>query len=233
MVCSMKEKTRGAAKKGGRGESMDMENAFRQTGFLPLAEGLFYFPCGDAPLSAEVFLIPGRECAWFFDCGNGEHALNAIRAVPGRKRAVISHFHPDHMGNVHQADFERVYLGDFAYRKAGDNLCAVAVTACTAAEDAIDMHILPLPSCHAKGSLMLTYGKYVFLGDGIYAGNKNGQRAYNATVLWETIRALEGVSAQYAVLSHRAPEIVPCRDVLAELKAIYAKREKNAAYILL
>ena len=220
-------------RKEGRGESMDRESAWRRAGFLPLAEGLFYFPCGDAPLSAEVFLIPGRECTWFFDCGNGEYALNAIRAVPGRKRAVISHFHPDHMGNVHQAGFERVYLGDFAFRKAGGNGCAVAVTARIAAEDGTDIHILPLPSCHAKGSLMLEYGRYVFLGDGTYAAHKNGQRVYNATVLWETIRALEDVGAEYAVLSHRAPEIVPRRDVLAELKAIYAKREKNEAYILL
>ena len=81
-------------RKEGRGESMDRESAWRQAGFLPLAEGLFYFPCGDAPLSAEVFLIPGRECTWFFDCGNGEYALNALRAVPGRKRAVISHSIP-------------------------------------------------------------------------------------------------------------------------------------------
>lgn len=212
---------------------MSNESIWLQAGFLPLFEGVCYYPKGENPLSAEVFLIPGKENIWFFDAGNGEGALRAIRSIPGRKKAVISHFHPDHMGNALHAGFEQVYLGDFAFRKAQDKAKCICVTEKIEIEDGVSLCILPLPSSHAKGSLMLEAGKLLFLGDGTYSTMKNGKKAYNATVLRETLQALKETQAEYVVQSHREPLIALRQEVMGQMQSIYEKREKNQPYILL
>lgn len=199
-------------------------------GRIFLSDRVFYWPKGTDPLCAEVFAIQGDAHTWFFDVGNGARALQNIRGLPGKKCAVISHFHPDHMGNVHGAEWTQLYLGDFACKKAG---MGQAVTGKCVLQDGILLTVCPLPSSHAKGSLMLEAAGFLFLGDGIYSTVKNGKRCYNATLLLEGIRALGGMQAEYCVLSHAEPLVQKRQDVILGLQRIYDQRRQNEPYIFL
>ena len=83
-------------------------------------------------------------------------------------------------------------------------------------DDGVKIHFFPLPSTHAKGSLGMEVDEtYAFLGDGIYPMQKNGQALYNANLLADQLRVLHSLKAE----------------VIAELEAIYARRQSQSMYI--
>ena len=60
------------------------------------------------------------------------------------------------------------------------------------------LHLFPIPSSHAKGSLALEVDEtWCFLGDAAYATQKNGQTVYNAERLLAEIRVLKNVRAPH------------------------------------
>lgn len=91
--------------------------------------------------------------------------------------------------------------------------------------------IMELPSSHAKGSLMLQYGDYVFTGDGTYCTTKNGKHVYNANLLFDEIQTLENLDCKYLCLSHERNFIQKKETVLKLHKDIYSRRKVNEAYI--
>ena len=96
----------------------------------------------------------------------------------------------------------------------------------------MNLHIFPLPSSHAKGSLALEINeKYCFLGDGVYAMQKGEKRLYNAGILKEEIEILKNIKAQHFMLSHRNPFDNSKDSVIRLLDGIYAKRKSGEPYI--
>ena len=91
--------------------------------------------------------------------------------------------------------------------------------------------IMELPSSHAKGSLMLQYGDYVFTGDGTYCTIKKGEHVYNANLLFDEIQTLENLDCKYLCLSHERNFIQKKETVLKLHKDIYSRRKSNEAYI--
>lgn len=91
--------------------------------------------------------------------------------------------------------------------------------------------IMELPSSHAKGSLMLQYGDYVFTGDGTYCTSKNGEHVYNANLLFDEIQTLEKLDCKYLCLSHDKNFVQKKESVLSLHKNIYSRRKSNEAYI--
>lgn len=57
-------------------------------------------PAAEAPLSADVGLVQTDGMLWIYDVGASPAAADAINGLPGKKTVVLSHFHPDHMGNL-------------------------------------------------------------------------------------------------------------------------------------
>lgn len=198
-------------------------------GRIPISERIAYWPGTHHPLCAEVVTVRGDGYTWVFDAGSGPAAAAHIRALPGRKNLIVSHFHPDHMGNWDQVEWKKLYLGDYACGK----ICAgTAVTEEMSFEDGAALRVFPLPSSHARGSLALEVdGQYLFLGDGIYGTMKNGERVHNQTVLLSLIRTLESSSAPYFALSHAVPFVQPRDQVLSDLKTLYARRDPRSPYI--
>ena len=97
----------------------------------------------------------------------------------------------------------------------------------------LSLHIFPLPSSHAKGSLALEVNnKYCFLGDGIYAMQKGSGQLYNAGLLREEIEVLKNVKADKFMCSHKTPFERPKKVVIRWLESIYNKREKDNPYIM-
>lgn len=189
-----------------------------------------YLPSSEKPLSAEVFIVHMTDATYVFDVGASDEALETVNQITSPKRIVISHFHEDHMGNIKRINLQQedvVYGGDFTGKKVPE-----AVVVKERISMGPDVDIFPIPSSHSKGCLGLRCGEYAFLGDSTYAFRKDGQIAYNVSVLHETIRVLEELPAQKFVLSHKLPEIREKESVLNELREIYKLRRPGEAYII-
>ncbi len=74
--------------------------------------------------------------------------------------------------------------------------------------------------------------EYLFVGDAIYPMYKDGKRVYNQQFLRSQIEFLEQLKADKLFLSHGKKPIVPREVIVAFLKSIYEKREKENPYIV-
>lgn len=190
-----------------------------------------YIEAVENPLSADIGIIRGDKFTWLFDVGFGEAPLAALQEEKGRVNAVISHFHPDHTGNLASLSLSGLYVGanTFKYTRTG-----TVVDKDIFMEDGPDFHIFPLPSSHAKGSLgMEVNGEFVFVGDALCSTIKSGKEVYNAGILKELIGVLERIRAKYVLISHNMDAMEEKISVIERLKKIYLQREKNNPYIFL
>lgn len=198
-------------------------------GFIRLNDIVSYFPACNEPLSADVGMIQGSTLTWFFDVGNCNAVLEAVNSTEGGKGVIISHFHPDHMGNLGGVDFRECYVSSNTFKYCR---CGTVVGNDLYIEDGASLHIFPLPSSHAKGCLGLEVnGTWAFTGDAVYATRKEGRIVYNAQLLLEEIRVL--FKAEWIIQSHNMGEPKPKAEVLKELREIYSLRVKDEAYIKL
>ena len=195
---------------------------------IKVTDRISYIKAPEKPLSADVGIVEGDESVWIFDVGADESVPISLNKIPKPKNAVISHFHPDHMSNLEHVDLNEVYLGanTFKYAKRG-----TVVDKDVFIDDGITIHIFPLPSSHAKGSLGMEIGDYAFLGDAACSTTKQGKTCYNASVLKEEIAVLEKLSAKFFLISHDEKFIRPKEKIIAELLEIYSKRDPKESYI--
>lgn len=193
--------------------------------WLSLDSGIRYLKSTADPLSADIGLIRGKDHLWLFDVGAGAQALERLQALPQKPCVVLSHFHPDHMGNLDKLDWEALYLGRYTFQKTG---FGTVVRKSLTISDGIQLTIFPIPSSHAKGSLGLEVNEaYAFLGDAVYSSIKQGRTVYNATLLKDTIASLRTLRAPYFLLSHAEPFVQKKEEVLAMLEDIYAQRKPS------
>lgn len=195
---------------------------------IRICDRISYIKASEEPLSADVGIIEGDECVWLFDLGCSDDAVNEINSIEKPKNAVISHFHPDHMGNLGRVNIAEVFLGTNTFKYAK---CGTVVDKDIFIDDGMKIHIFPLPSSHAKGSLGMETGEYAFLGDGTYATMKQRRICYNASVLKEEIAVLKKLSAKFFLVSHDEKFIRGREEVIAELEEIYSKRDPKESFI--
>lgn len=193
-----------------------------------ITEQISYIPAIESPLSADIGIIRCDDGVWIFDVGNSEEAAAVVSALPGKKNVVLSHFHPDHAGNIERITYDALYGGAFTCRRFG---IGTAVNKDLYFENGI--HLFPLPSSHAKGCLGLEYGDYAFLGDATYSTMKSGQVAYNTGLLQEMLAVLKDIQAGWFLLSHSEPFACPKAEVVAQLEEIYSLRKPHDPYILI
>ena len=195
---------------------------------IRISDRISYIKATENPLSADVGIIEGDEFIWIFDIGADEAVPMSLNVFEKPKNAVISHFHPDHMGNLEHVELNEVFLGanTFKYAKRG-----TVVDKDIFIDDGAKIHIFPIPSSHAKGSLGLETGEYAFIGDAAYATMKQEKACYNVSVLKEEITVLKNLSAKFFLISHDEKFIRPKEEIIAELKEIYSKRDPKESYI--
>lgn len=98
--------------------------------------------------------------------------------------------------------------------------------------DGFSIEIHHVPNSHAKGSLLLQVdGEYIFMGDSLYSKVEGETYVYNAQLLKEEIELLKKLPGSKIFSSHEARPIKEKAGVVRFLEQIYAKREKNDAYI--
>lgn len=193
-----------------------------------ITDRISYFPATEAPLSADVGIIRCDDELWIYDVGSSEEVAESVNALPGHKNIVLSHFHPDHTGNVSRMAYDMLYAGAFTCRKLEKG---TVVDSHLHFKNGI--HLFPLPSGHAKGCVGLEYGDYAFLGDATYSTMKAGQIAYNAGLLKELITVLKSLQANWFLVSHSEPFAHPKEEVIAQLEEIYARHDRYEPYIFL
>ncbi len=196
---------------------------------IKIHDRIEYLPASENPLSADVVIVHGDTSDWVFDVGACDEAFSVIQSLKSTRNVVISHFHADHSTNVSRITYDKLYCGDFTAKKFAD---ATAVTSVLSFDDGINIVLFPIPSAHSKGSIgMLVDKAYAFLGDATYCSMINGKPGYNAGLLQATIKALEGIDAEYFCLSHENGFIKKKNEVLENLKWIYKSRDSHEAYI--
>ncbi len=198
------------------------------TDFVKINERISYIPPTENPLSANIGIVRGEKSVWLFDLGCSNEAAEAINSIDMPKNAVVSHFHPDHMGNLDKLDLNEIYLGANTFKYAK---CGTVIDKDVFITDGIALHIFSLPSSHAKGSVGLEAGEYAFLGDATYTTRKQGKACYNASVLKEEITVLKKLSAKFFLLSHDEKFIRTKEEVIAGLEEIYSRRDPKESYI--
>lgn len=213
-------------------------------------------PSETSPLSADVYAIRGETAWWIFDVGACDKAVDFINnlpcdgAAPLKKNIVISHFHRDHFFNLPRVHFDNLYVGRETFRHCDETIRARSGTQVVESpllfEDGLRIQIEPIPSSHAKGSLMLTVdddaqtcdgvdvagvqscGAIAFLGDSTYPTvNHNGPDFYNLQLLYQQIQFLKGCPAQQFYMSHRRLVLREKESILQILEGYYAQRQPN------
>lgn len=193
-----------------------------------ITEQISYIPAIESPLSADIGIVRCEDGLWLFDVGSSEEAAAVVNALPGAKNVVLSHFHPDHTGNIERITYNALYGGAFTCRRLG---MGTTVDEHLYFENGV--HLFPLPSSHAKGCVGLEYGDYAFLGDATYSTMKSGQIAYNAGLFREMISVLKALQADWFLLSHSEPFACPKTEVVAQLEEIYSLRKPHDPFVFL
>lgn len=224
---------------------------------VSITKDISYIKSSTEPLSAEVGIIESKEYLYLFDVGNNKEVGKYLQMLPKKKKIVLSHFHPDHIGNIGTISFETLYVGANTEKYLQHYIANYVtekieeftelesnvkdkksryriVSEPIVIEDDIKIEIYPIPNSHAKGSLALLVDEsYLFLGDALYCKTKDGKCVYNAQLLKEEIELLKKLSAKYIVSSHAIPPVREKSKELAKLEEIYAKRQKDNAYIII
>lgn len=184
-----------------------------------LGEHIRYLPASQQPLSAEVYCIQGRKGTYLYDVGNNEQSLLFLHSIPNLSAAVLSHHHADHTGNILKTKNDTVYVGDFTREKLGFGR---VVAEKTELEEGIT--VIPCPSVHTRGSLLLNvYGEYCLIGDLFFY-----KKPVPMDFAGQMIEALTQVDTQYFVVSHSGTENKFDRKTfLLELKKEFAKEESQ------
>ena len=188
---------------------------------IQLTPEISYLPSVENPLSSDVvFIKPDHsDTTWIFDTGTNGEAAELINAVEGPKNIVISHFHPDHILNLLKVKCDKLYVTKYTkkYTRAGD-----IVDGEVAFPDGIKIY--PIPSSHSKGSLVLEYKDYAFLGDATYVRFRLSAREYNVQLLEQMIQKLEEIPSPNFCLSHDKSFVQPKESVLRIYKKILSRR---------
>lgn len=193
-----------------------------------ITEEISYIPAIESPLSADIGIVQCDDEVWVYDVGNTEETAAVVNALPGKKNVVLSHFHPDHAGNIERITYDTLYAGAFTCRRLG-----IGTTVDEHLYFENGVHLFPLPSSHAKGCVGLEFGDYAFLGDATYSTMQSGQVAYNAGLLQEMLDVLKALQAGWFLLSHSEPFACPKAEVVAQLEEIYSMRKPHDPYILI
>ena len=192
---------------------------------IRISDRIRYIEATDTPLSADIGFVEDGGRLWLYDVGDGERAAAGLT---GSYRVVLSHFHRDHTGNLPKIRAEELYVSRETY------LHAHAGTVVEGERRVGDLRIFSLPSSHCKGCLGLEVAEtYAFVGDALYCRVKDGFRVYNAQLLKAEIDVLSDLRSPYLLVSHRPGLIRERAEAIDELRAIYARREKNSPEIRL
>lgn len=191
---------------------------------IRITDKISWLPAITSPFCCDIIFIKSADSqgdfTWIFDVGVGGAAIKAVNGIEGRKKVVLSHFHPDHIMNLPFVRCDELFVSRHTkkYTRRG--------TEVTEPLDFGDVKIMPMPSSHAKGCLALISDGYGFLGDGAFCKYKGLHHLYNPQLLKEMIDFMEHSGCSHFCLDHEKEFIQDSGSVISLYKEIYA-RHKN------
>ncbi len=190
---------------------------------LPISDTISYIEATNDPLSADIGIIRGPDATWLYDVGND---VSRIAPLQGSYHAVLSHFHQDHIGNLEHLHIENLYVSKYTHQHTKSGIIVDRDLYIG------NLHIFPLPTSHAKGSLGLEVdGMYAFVGDATYCKANQSHYVYNAQLLKEEIAVLKKLSAPYLLLSHQKGLVASKDKIIQQLETVYAMRDPSSSEI--
>lgn len=197
---------------------------------VQINEFISYLPATRNPFSCDVVFIKqktadGENVTWIYDVGTSKAAADEINSIDGKKKIVLSHFHPDHVMNLlRKIRYDEIFVSKYTkhYVRVG-----TVVNEDFTVPGNPEVKVFHFPSSHAKGCLALLCGEYVFLGDGTYAKEKIGNHTYNVQFLKEEIDVLENLSCEFVCLDHDRNFIQKRTELIELHKQIYARRKEG------
>ena len=192
---------------------------------IRINDKISYIAATEDPLSADVGIIRDGERNWLFDVGADRRVLELL---PERYHVVLSHFHPDHIGNMTMISRDAVYMtkNTQKYTKIKGRMVHGDLRIG-------GVHLFLLSSSHAKGCIGLEVdGEYAFVGDALYCKREDGKLVYNAQLLQSLLETLRRIDAPKLLVSHHPGLIRDKAEVIAELEAVYAMRGEGPDIVL-
>lgn len=203
-----------------------------------ISDRISFLPSTDNPLSAEVYVIHGNSMSYVVDVGSSDEAYKLVNSIE-KKIVIITHFHDDHMKNIRRIEIsdENLFVGTYTGKVLAredsheDNIkhFGTVVTSAKEISDGVKVHIVPIPSSHAKGSLgVIVDDEYLLMGDAFYCSAKG----YNVSLLAEEIRCLKKLVFSKMIMSHDEKNYTK-DEVLSELERIYERRVPGNPLIMI
>lgn len=194
----------------------EIDNPFRRIG-----TSIRYLPASEQPLSAEVYFIQGEKNTYLYDIGNHLPALRVIQSLPKPPIAILSHYHADHTGNILKTAFQKIYVGEFTKAKLD---VGIVVSQPVTIDDGIELEIIPCPSVHTPGSLILNVNReYCLIGDLFFC-----RPPVSMELARQMLEALSQVDTGFFVVSHSETEnIFDKKSFLLELRRELIKEESQ------
>lgn len=189
--------------------------------FQKIGASILYLPASEQPLSAEVYLIQGRKHTYLFDVGNNSQSLHVIQSLPSPPIAILSHHHTDHTGNTLKTNFEKIYVGEFTREKIN---VGTVVSELLTIDDGVILEIIPCPSVHTPGSLILNVNReFCLIGDLFFY-----KPPVSAVLARQMVEALAQVDTRFFVVSHSGTEnIFEKKRFLLELQKEFEMEESQ------
>lgn len=178
-----------------------------------ISEKISYIASSTNPLSADIGIIKAADGIWLFDVGNGSEN---VKDLTDSYNVVLSHFHPDHCGNIERIKKNALYVSKTTYAHVHEGTILSETTRFG------DVCVFPIPSNHAKGCLGLEVDeKYAFIGDALCGKVKEDEMIYNPQIVQAQIALLKSLKADCLLVSHFPGLLREKSEVLNELAEIY------------
>lgn len=176
-----------------------------------ITDRIKYLPATNNPLSADVYFINGDKYCYLYDVGNDENSLHCINKVDKEKVIILSHYHKDHTGNIKHIKVNDLYVG----KKTGETIGKGKVVEDTfTINDGVKIEVIPCPSPHTEGSLIINVdNEYTLIADLYFT-----RPPFDVSNAIKMIETLKNINTMYFVVSHQEDEkVIPKEKLIAEL----------------
>lgn len=176
-----------------------------------ITERIKYLPATDNPLSADVYFIEGDKRCYIYDVGNDDNSLRCIHQADREKVVILSHYHKDHTGNIERINVQTLYVGRKTFETIGRG---IIVEDAFTINDGVKIEVIPCPSPHTEGSLLVNVdNEYTLIADLYFT-----RPPFDISKAMAMIEMLRNIDTKYFVVSHQEDEKIILKETLiAEL----------------
>jgi glyoxylase-like metal-dependent hydrolase (beta-lactamase superfamily II) len=182
----------------------------KQIKIVTISDHLFYLSPDPDLICSDVGVIAGNTASLLIDAGASDKQRQALYSAVSKgelpdnfKYMVLTHFHPDHINNVKNFAGLTVYASKNTSRYT-DYVNEIIEEPLTLDLGNLHPLIAPLPSIHAKGSLLIYVPeeKTMFVGDAFCLQDRDGKEYTNKDITLNMIATIRKYEVSRFVFGH-------------------------------